>query len=478
MSALRALLLSALVLAAAPAAAQEESGPSPIERARQHMERGQALYLQARFEEAAAEFEAAYAAQPFSAFLYNAGVALERAGQPARAIEFFEQYLSRDPSASDAAAVRERIAELRRALAPPPAGQTPTPPPEPPPEQAPGELPEDFKSLLSVRTNPEGATIIVRRGSEIVAQGPAPFAHTLDQGRYNVTVEHPDYQTVNQDVRIEPGKVYVVIVEMSQGQFLGYLRVVSNVAGAQVYIDDREQGPRGQTPFEAPIPIGTHQIWVERPGYQLEQTEAEIGIGEDVTVRMDLTRVDFGRLRVVANITGARVFVDGHLAGTVPYEGQVSAGTHRVRVESDGMKAFEESVTIRQGQLTPMRVRLRPDVGRGGAWVTTVFSALFLAGGVTLGVLGNDFGAQVRAEIDAGTLSNDDPRIDQGFFLYIGADAAFGLSFILGCLALYYFVYDPLPPSEGSVQEPRDWTFAPMLDPERGAAGLGFTGRF
>jgi hypothetical protein len=104
-----------------------------------------------------------------------------------------------------------------------------------------------------VRTNPAGATIIVRRGSEIVAQGPAPFAHTLDQGRYNVTVEHPDFQTVDQDVRIEPGKVYVVIVEMSQGQFLGYLRIVSDVPGAQVFIDDREQGARGQTPLEAPI---------------------------------------------------------------------------------------------------------------------------------------------------------------------------------------------------------------------------------
>lgn len=484
MSALRGFFAGALVLAMAGTAIAQEEGAqtSAIEQARQHMERGQALYLQARFEEAAAEFEAAYAAQPFSAFLYNAGVALERAGQPQRAIELFEQYLARDPEASDVAEVRARIAELRRALTPPDAaqpGQQPPPDAQPQAQQAPPDgLPEDFKSLLSVRTNPEGATIIVRRGEEIVAQGPAPFAHTLDQGRYNVTVEHPDYQTVNQDVRIEPGKVYVVIVEMSQGQFLGYLRVQSNVAGAQVFIDDREQGPRGQTPFEAPIPIGTHRIWVERPGYGVEETEAEVGLGEDVSVRVDLERVDYGRIRVVANITGARVLVDGAQVGTVPFEGQVSAGTHVVTVVSDGMKAWQRTVTVQQGQLTPMRVRLRPDVGRGGAWVTTAFSALFLAGGITLGVLGDDFNAQLRAEADAGTLANDDPRIDQGFFMYIGADAAFGLSLILGGLALYYFFYDPLPPSEGSVQDARDWSFAPLLDPERGTAGLGFTGSF
>lgn len=473
--ALLTLFLVPLFLGNRPALAQEEaSEESSIERAREHMERGQALYLQARFEEAAAEFEAAYQAQAFSAFLYNAGVALERAGQTQRAIEFFEQYLARDPSATDARAVRERIATLRQG-----AQQQPQPQPgEPEQQEQPTELPEDFKSLLSVRTNPEGATITVRQGDRVVAQGPAPFAHTLDQGAYNVSVEHPDYQTVNQDVRIEPGKVYVVIVEMSQGQFLGYLRVVSNVPGAQVFIDDREQGARGTTPFEAPTPIGTHRVWVERPGYQVEELEAEVGIGEDVTLRVDLTRVDFGRLRVVGNIAGSRVLVDGQQVGTVPFEGQVSAGPHRVRVESDGMKAYETNVTIRNGQLTPMRVRLRPDVGRGGGIVTAVFAGILLAGGVTTAVIGSELRSSLAAEQDEGRLASDDPRLDHGLILYIVADAAFGLSVVLGGLALFYLIQDPLPPSEGSVQDARDWTFVPMLDPVRRTAGVGFAGRF
>jgi hypothetical protein len=669
-----------LVLPAAVALAQdgENEAPSAIERARDHMERGQALYLQARFEEAAAEFEAAYEAQPFSAFLYNAGVALERAGQPGRAADLFEQYLGRDPGASDAESVRARVARLRASQQAPPSGAGERGSPEgaaaaaeagsgasggaasgeagdgalaaagaagegapgrasdageggagpgaeagegeagagrraegagpgteagegeagagrraegagPGTEAGEGEagegrlaegagrgaeagdggaseagggsvaegelgagrggeagaggagegasgaervaaagegrlaegagrgaeagehaagaagagegergpgatggpagarqaaaappdgIPDDFKSLLSVRTNPEGATIRVQRADATLAEGPAPFAHTLEQGRYHVVVEHPDYQTVEQDVRIEPGKVYVVIVEMSQGQFLGYLRVVSNVPGADVYIDDREQGPRGQTPFEAPIPVGPHQIWVERPGYQPEQREVEVGIGEDVTTEIALERVDFGRLRVVANVPGARVVVDDRQLGTVPFEAQLPAGPHRLRVEADGMKSWETDVTIERGQLTPTRVRLRPAVGRGGAWVTTVFGALFLGGGIALGLVADDLSTTLAAEQEAGTLASDDSRLDLGFYLSIGADAAFGLSAILGALALYYFVYDPLPPSEGRALEARDWALSPMLDPVRGTAGLGVEGRF
>lgn len=487
----------------------EEAPRSAIERARAHMERGQALYLQARFEEAAAEFEAAYEAQPFSAFLYNAGVAYERAGRAEQAASFFEQYLERDPDASDRADVTARVRRLRAAAQaaanPPenPSGENPTgenptgenptgenpsgenpagPGPsgeneDTPSGPAPEETADEFKSLLSVRTNPQGATITVRSGETDVATGPAPFAYTLDQGAYSVSVSHPDYQTVTQDVRVEPGRVYVVIVEMSQGEFLGYIRVVSNVPGAQVFIDDREQGPRGQTPFEAPIAVGQHHIWLERPGYRVEETDAEVNIGEDVTVRMDLTRVDYGRIRVVANRRDARVIVDGSVVGNVPYEGQVSAGPHRLRVEADGMKAFETDLTIRNGQLTPVRARLRPDVGRGGAYVTTAFAALFLGAGITLAVLGNETFNSLSAARDEGTLASDDPQFDLGMGMYIAADISFGLSVILGGLALYYFLYDPLPPSEGQVRESRDWSLLPIVDP-RGTGGLGVSARF
>ncbi len=463
-----AFSLLLVLFAGSPAEAQEDSEQtSAMQRARDHMERGQTLYLQARFEEAAAEFEAAYEAQPFGAFLFNAGAALERAGQAARAAAFFEQYITRDPDASDAAEVRQRIARLR-------AGAPTT---RPPAEQ-PDEVPDEFKSLVSVRTNPEGATVRVLSGSTEVATGPGPFAHTLDAGRYTLRVEHPDFQTVEQQMRVEPGRVYVVIVEMSQGEFLGYLRIVTNVPGAQVFIDDHEQGARGQTPFEAPIATGAHHIWIERPGYRTEEVDAEVNVGEDVTVRVDITRVEFGRLRIVSNVTGARVSVDGQLAGTVPYEGEVGSGPHRVRVEADGMKAYEAQVDIRPGQLTPIRVRLRPDVGRGGAYVSAVFSAVFLGAGIGLGVAGLDFHNQAQTELEAGTLASDDGRLDAGIFLYIGADAAFGLSLVVGVLALYYFLYDPLPPSEGTVLEARDWALAPIVDPLNQTAGLGLSGRF
>ncbi|WP_053236502.1 PEGA domain-containing protein [Sandaracinus amylolyticus] len=478
-----------------PAARAQER--SSIETARAHMEQGQAYYLQGRFGEAAAEFEAAYEAEPFSAFLYNAAVAYENAGDLSRALDYFRSYLQRDPSASDRDAVEQRVARLtaelerRRAAAEaaPPPTEEGAPPAEgtPPAETAapaveaappPAALPEDFKSLVSVRTDPEGATISITQEGREVARGSSPFSYTLDQGRYHVRIEHPDFNVAEQDVTVEPGKVYVVIVNLSQGEFLGYLRVVSDVPGAQVFVDDREAGPRGRTPFEGPVPVGAHHVWIERAGYETVEQDVEVGVGEEREVRVELQRVAFGRVRVIGNVRGARVRVDGELVGTVPFEGQVPAGEHVLRVESDGMKAFEQRIAVARGQLTPVRVRLRPDVGRGGAWVASTFAVLLAGGGVALAFVAEDLRATLERERDAGTLATNDERLDHGLYYTIGADTAFGLALIVGAVGLYYLLYDPLPPSEGTVLEARDWALAPMVDPRTGTIGAAAGGRF
>lgn len=489
-----------------------EERPS-IEIARSHMEQGQAYYLQGRFGEAAAEFEAAYEAEPFSAFLYNAAVAYENAGDAVRAVDFFQRYLERDPSAADRDGVQQRIERLTAAIdaaraaaaaaatPPPPAdpgatGEPPTDPaaaadpaaapatepaaqpigtPAPPPDA----LPQDFKSLVSVRTTPEGATVVVTgEGGTEVARGYSPFSYTLDQGSYHVRIEHPDFNVAEQDISVEPGKVYVVFANLSQGEFLGYLRVVTEPPGAQVFVDDREIGMRGQTPYESSYPVGTHHVWIERPGYAPVERDVEIALGAQVDLRVELERVAFGRLRVLSNLRGARVLVDGQQVGTVPYEGEVPAGARVVRVEGDGMKAFERTIEIQRGQLTPVRVRMRPDVGRGGAWVAGTFTLLAVGGGVAMAVFSDDLRQQVERARGLGTLASDDERLDQGFYLAIGADAAFGLAAILGILTVYYALYDPLPPSDGTALEPRDWAFAPVVDPVGGSVGAAVTGRF
>ncbi len=476
----------------APAQPPPEVPRSPLEVAREHMERGQALYGAGRYIESAEEFLRAYEAQPFAAFLYNAGVAYEKLDDPGRAAEFFARFLEADPGYRRAGELNARVERLRglahaleqeraaEALAQGANAQ----------DAARAQVELDaakkrmaeleaqiaalggkatFKSLLSVKTTPPEATVTVKndRGDVVYRGTGATPAETLDEGQYVVQVEHPKYQTISTPIAIAPGKVYVIIVEMSQGQFLGFLRVQSDVPGASVYVDEREAGAMGQTPFQNAVRVGKHRLWVERPGYKPIEREVEVAIGEDTLLKAALERVEHGRIRVVASRPDAEVYVDGKPVGRVPVERDASSGRHQVRVRADGMKDWEETVQVERGQATPVRVRLRPKVGRAGAWVTAGVAAGMLGASIGVAVAGENLKKELDRDQAAGVTRSDDARVDRGKWLWIGADIGFGLSAALAGLSVFYFVRDPLPDSEGRVLKPRDWTFAPYFAPDR-----------
>lgn len=471
-----------------------------LEEARGHMERGQAYFLQGRYAEAAVEFDTAYGVHPFTAFLFNAGVAYETGGDLRRALEYFDRYVSLETNASERTEVQTRadgirgrieareaaLAERRAAqeaarLAAEAAGEEPPPivdepeEPEVVPAAPAAEAVSQLLSLVAVETEPEGASVIISRGDEVLVSGPAPLTQTLDQGHYHIVIDHPDYNRFERDFDVQPGVLNRLFLNLSQGEFLGYVRVLSEPPGASVYIDDREQGARGQTPFEGPIQIGEHRVWVERPGFEVVEREFEIGVGEEVRLEVPLERVSYGRLRVLGNLRGARVFVDGAPVGAVPCEVQVDAGPRAVRVTYDGMKDWETIVDVERGQLHPIRVRLKPAMGRGGAIAAGVIGALFLGGAIGASVYVDDLYTQLDRERQAGLLQGDDERLETGFWVSIAQYVGYGVAGVGALLALFYGIYDDLPPSEGTVLDPRDWTLLPMFSPAADGTVIGLS---
>lgn len=468
-----------------------------LEQARTRMEQGQAYFLQGRFGESAAEFEAAFAIQPFPAFLYNAGLAYENGGELGRAAEFYVRFVSAETNEAQRAEVQTRIEGLRariearrveleaqrqareQQIA---AGETPPPieseDPEAisaPPTQA---AVQELLSLVAVETEPAGATVTISLAGNVVATGPSPLTQTLDPGTYRILIEHPDYNRFEHDFEVQPGVLNRLFLNLSQGEFLGYLRVTSTPPGAQVYIDDREQGSRGQTPFETPITAGHHHLWVERPGFAPQERDFDIVVAEQVNLEVPLERVTYGRIRVVGNIRGSEVYVDDVLVGAVPWEGQVAAGERRVRVRANDMKDWNGIVDVPRGQLRPVRVRLRPSMGRSGAVLSGVFGVLFLGGAIAAHVISDDMFTRLSQERAAGTLQLNDPRIEQGNYLSIGSIAGYSVAGLLGALCLFYAVYDDKPSSEANVLVPRDWALLPTFSPTGDSFGLSAVGVF
>jgi tetratricopeptide (TPR) repeat protein len=444
-------VVAAALLCGFAAAAQPQD--NPIERARHHMELGQSAFEVGDHETAAEQFINAYAASPFPAFLYNAAFAYEKWGEKQKAAELYRRYLDEEPSAPDAAEVEIKI----RAL----LGELETQPE--PGEEEPG-VPKvaitevEMKSLISVRTNPPDAKIRVldAEGGEVsLFEGPA--AQTVVRGTYTVEVSHAEYRTVQTDINVVPGQVYIVVVEMSQGAFLGFLHIKTDVPGAAVYVDDKGQGKVGDTPWGNVLPTGAHKVWVEKPGYEAVEVDVEINVGDEQSLALELKRVAHGLLRVKTNVIGAQVHLGEKLLGGAPLAEKLPPGRHLVRVTAEGMKDYETEVAIGRGQTTKLLVRMNPKPSRVSAWVSFGFSvALFTGGGIT-GGFALKYKNELETEHNAGRLADDDPRILKGFLLALSADIAFGIGAIVGGLCIYYFLRDPLPESEGKLFDPVDF---------------------
>ena len=141
--------------AATPSAEDEAAG-------KRHYKRGDELFKQGRFLEAAHEFEAGFAVAPRPLFLLNIGHSYRKGQELRRARAAYEDFLKADPTTSFRADVEDLIksiddalgaSALPAALPPPsPAVMAPAPAPAPPPNPPISSLPPAASPVIPVRT--------------------------------------------------------------------------------------------------------------------------------------------------------------------------------------------------------------------------------------------------------------------------------------------------------------------------------------
>jgi tetratricopeptide (TPR) repeat protein len=138
-----AAIIAALLLAAELPAGAAGAGAS--KDARRIYDEATAAFGLGRYAEAAEKYEAAFALRPDPALLYNAAQSYRLAGNKARALELYRNYVRLYPDGTNAEDARSHVATLKKALeddrrtvAPPvvPAPVAPTSPPSAPPPSA------------------------------------------------------------------------------------------------------------------------------------------------------------------------------------------------------------------------------------------------------------------------------------------------------------------------------------------------------
>jgi len=139
----------------------------------------------------------------------------------------------------------------------------------------------------------------------------------------------------------------------------GRLQVRSRPTGARVIVNGSARGLTPLTLHE--LPLGSYTIRIERDGYAPDERSVRLTAARAAaTLTVPLKRQPAspaveasgrGSLVVETRPTGARVFVDGRLAGTAPISiPDLPAGPVAVRIEQEGFQSWTSIVRIAAGE--------------------------------------------------------------------------------------------------------------------------------
>jgi hypothetical protein len=478
----RVLLAIGIAIAALarPALADDDT----LKKAQASFDQAQNDYLAGKFDEAAKEFQDAYAARPFPQFLYNVGAAFHMKGKKSsdvesygKAVEFYKKYLSEEPNAADKPKVEKAIGVLEdeiKRLKDVPAGAgsgSGSAAPQGPSQevQSLGEV--KVRGLVVIESEPQGATIYLddtKKG----AFATTPWSGSLE-GEHKIMLEKKGYRPVDTTLIADPTKLVLYKGGMSQDSYLSWLDVTSNVAGADVFIDDKSVAPR-KAPAGTNIPPGKHTVWVSAEGYDEYQTTIDVAPGQNASVKAMLKGSPLGRLDVVGlGIEDSHILLDGkELCDHGPCIKNVPEGDHTLTVTRPGFKSYTKVITIQAKQETSVKLIEAPEEGRSDAIVAYVLTAVFAGGGIYAGLQASDLHDQLKKEIAAGMPPPDsnDPRFLRGKIYAISADAAFALAGITAITAVYYTFRDKGPPTRAQI-DARAIAVTPEIG--RNYAGLG-----
>jgi hypothetical protein len=127
-----------------------------------------------------------------------------------------------------------------------------------------------------------------------------------------------------------------------------------------VYLDGEESGAMPRGAIE--VTPGEHTVVVRKLGYRdfSQRITAKEGELTEVGVLLEAMA---GFVSVKADVSGARVAINGEDKGTVPLEGIVlPAGSHEIVVQREGFRPESQRIAVRAGKEYTVDVNLRPEV--------------------------------------------------------------------------------------------------------------------
>jgi hypothetical protein len=177
------------------------------------------------------------------------------------------------------------------------------------------------------------------------------------------------------------------------------LTVHTNVAGASIVL-------RGASLGRSPMPDGVRASYahatllVAADKYVSQSRELELPGGGALTVDVELVRAAVTGVLAIRSLPGARVTIDGKVAGGVPLESALAPGRHSIIVERPGYFTVQTSAEVALGERNVIEIPLVSTPALYTRWWFWTAAGVAVAAGVASYVI-----ATTERSADQGTIS-------------------------------------------------------------------------
>ncbi len=209
---------------------------------------------------------------------------------------------------------------------------------------------------LYVKTEPMWATIKILNIKPKFAQG-----IELNPGKYNVKVSAKGYQTKNYWISLKTGEEKVESVELIKSKKIitkNRLHIITDPPGASVRIGNNDWG---KTPLHFDSKLGHVTVQLKKNGYKTLQQTIRVTNKGPSYLRVKLEPANHaGTIAIMGSPHSAAIYIDGKYQGKIPFKHtKINAGEHRVEVKKDGYQNWSNAVSIAEGDIKKIRVRLK-----------------------------------------------------------------------------------------------------------------------
>ncbi len=184
---------------------------------------------------------------------------------------------------------------------------------------------------------PSGASIVLNNQQK----GTGSWIGRLSAGIYSIEARLEKHRTAKQDIELATGDKRTI--ELQPTPIYGSLDVVSSPSGAAIKINGEDYGITPNTINK--LLIGDYKVELSRQGYS--PLTKSISITEGTSAMISETLVNGREVAINSTPSGVNLFIDGNAVGKTPYKGNLTFGSHVLKIENEG-KIAERNVEIPQ----------------------------------------------------------------------------------------------------------------------------------